>query len=100
MAGLYIVSHRPLFFNTEDGLPDDVTLVLLFLDWWRGDATKTLVDQAVDDMRNRLRIQADEFLIRSLVAEWIMKKKPKRRDGDARRNRQQVLQVMVISSPL
>lgn len=73
LAGLYVTSVKPTFFNNQGVLPDDTTLALLFLAWWRSLATKTLIDQAVDNENHDIRIRADEFLMRSLVAEYIMR---------------------------
>lgn len=73
LAGLYVTTLKPNFFNNDGVLPDDVTLALVLLDWWRSHSTKVLVGEAVENMNASARVRADEFLIRSLVAEHIMR---------------------------
>ena len=73
LAGYYVWSMHPDVFTDEGDLPDEPLLALMFLAWWARPKTQRFVRDAVDDTNHKTRVLADEFLMRSLVAEYIFR---------------------------
>ena len=73
LAGYYVWSIHPDVFTDEENVPDESLLALVMLSWWAMAKPKRLVRAAVDDPNHKTRVLADEFLMRSLVAEYIFR---------------------------
>ena len=73
LAGYYVWSMHPDVFNDEENVPDEPQLALLMLGWWARAKTQRWVRDAVDDPNHKTRVLADEFLMRSLVAEYVFR---------------------------
>jgi hypothetical protein len=73
LAGLYIDMTRTgtSMFKATD--LDEEDLCPLMLDFMSDAATRHLVEIATDDPEHRLRVKADDWLVRSLVAECIIR---------------------------
>lgn len=71
LAGFYAWSCKHDVFGCEDGMPEEQILALTLFAWWRQRDVKKIVEAAMDDPNHRSRLLADEFLVRSLVAEFI-----------------------------
>lgn len=73
LAGYYVWTMHPDAFSDDANVPDDQILALLLLSWWKKASTQAWVRAAVDDPNHKTRVLADEFLMRSLVAEHIFR---------------------------
>ena len=73
LAGYYVWSMHPDVFTDEETVPDEPQLALLMLGWWARAKTQRWVRDAVDDPNHKTRVLADEFLMRSLVAEYVFR---------------------------
>ena len=71
LASSYVlsVSARQRFSNS--GSSDDVSIVLRLLSWWQDHNVAVLIDGAASDLNHKVRVRADDFLMRSLVAEYV-----------------------------
>ena len=79
LAGYFVWSMHRDVFNDEESVPDEPTLALLLLGWWARAKTQRWVRDAVDDPNHKTRLLADEFLMRSLVAEYIFRQNARNR---------------------
>ena len=71
LASSYVlsVSARQLCRPSES--TDDVSTVFRLLRWWQDVQVASLVDCAAADLNHKVRVRADDFLMRSLVAEFV-----------------------------
>ena len=71
LAAHYLLRRSTFAFSSDGVLPSNKCIALVFFDWWRHAAVRSVVENAIDDPNHRTRIAADEFLVRSLVAEFV-----------------------------
>lgn len=73
LAGYYVWSMHPDVFTDEESVPDERYLALVLLSWWGMAKPQRWVRAAVEDTNHKTRVLADEFIMRSLVAEHIFR---------------------------
>ena len=73
LAGYYVWSMHPDVFTDEENVPDESLLALVLLSWCSKAKPQRWVRAAVDNPNHKTRVLADEFLMRSLVAEYIFR---------------------------
>ena len=73
LAQYFLIDHRKHLLRVEEE-QDELVLALQLLAWWRLPAVTASVEAALGDLSHKARIQADQFLVRSLVAEFVLEK--------------------------
>ena len=70
LAQYFLIDHRKHLLRVEEE-QDELVLALQLLAWWRLPEVTVSVEDALGDLSHKARIQADQFLVRSLVAEFV-----------------------------
>ena len=67
LAQYFLVDHKKHWVRIEEE-QSELRLALQLLEWWRLPEVTAAVENALGDLSHKARIQADQFLVRSLVA--------------------------------
>ena len=70
----FICFNYPHEFNEVAAPINFEAVALQLLDWWSDRLVGEAVGRALDEPNDRYRVMADEFLVRSLVAEFVVER--------------------------